>query len=44
MEHIRNKHLFYISHMKYGNVGGENGCFRIAKSELMVEAACGGQS
>jgi hypothetical protein len=27
MELVRNKHLFSISHIKYGNVGGENRCF-----------------
>jgi hypothetical protein len=34
MELIRNKHLFSISHLKYGNVGGENGGFFIANKEL----------
>jgi hypothetical protein len=30
MELVRNKHLFSIYHMKYGNVSGENGCFTTA--------------
>jgi hypothetical protein len=32
MEVVRNNHLFSISHMKYGNVGGENGCFTTANT------------
>jgi hypothetical protein len=33
MKLIRNKHLFSISHMKYGNVGGKNRCFMTANKE-----------
>jgi hypothetical protein len=35
MELIRNKCLFSISHIKYGNVGGENGCFMTANIALV---------
>jgi hypothetical protein len=32
MELVRNNSLFSISHMKYGNIGGENGCFTTANT------------
>jgi hypothetical protein len=32
MELVRNKHLFSIYNMRYGNVGGENVCFMTANT------------
>jgi hypothetical protein len=32
MELVRNKHIFSIYHMKYGDVGSENGCFMTANT------------
>jgi hypothetical protein len=34
MELVRNKHLFSIYHMKHGNVGGENRCFRTTNNRI----------
>jgi hypothetical protein len=39
VELVRYKHLFSISHIKYGNVGGENGCFTTTNMCQVVELA-----